>query len=306
MNDPNWKKVEKVVARLEKSISPNARIEHNQYLPDLTSEGTTRQCDVVIYTGNSPRETLHIVEVQDRESPMKINEFDGFVTKMKTVGAQHLICVTKQNYSTTIINRAKSLGPTVRLLTLKQIEPQNLPLNFGNSLVISQCIQRSYSNFDQSFPPNSDPTIPKDGTFHNKDDKFIVYRQIKFSLADYTTMYIKEKEINLIKGDNLIHVDSRKLSYPSFYLHNKKRNLFRFNYDVNVELVEKEIPISCSEYKQVNEDGADGWVVTVDGEYNGERFMFDITLIYDMKTGLIKGEYPKLTSALRGAKIVTN
>ena len=50
--DPKWKLVEKVIAILEKAISPNSHIEHNKKLLNLNSStGKKRQCDVVIKSG---------------------------------------------------------------------------------------------------------------------------------------------------------------------------------------------------------------------------------------------------------------
>jgi len=63
----DWKNLEHIVQLIEKSISPEAVVEHNQFLPVIGSPtGAKRQCDVVIRSGQKPRETITIVEVQDR------------------------------------------------------------------------------------------------------------------------------------------------------------------------------------------------------------------------------------------------
>ena len=99
-----WKLVEYVVKLIEQAISPDARVEHDVWLPDLTEASNKRQCDIVIWTGSLPRETITIVEVQDRNKPFDINTFDGLCKKMRKVGAQHLICVSKQDFPSSIIN----------------------------------------------------------------------------------------------------------------------------------------------------------------------------------------------------------
>ena len=98
-------------------------------LPVLTSKsGRTRQCDVVVEEGAEPRITRTLVEVQKRGSKPDETTFDGWLNKMRQIGAQHLVCVTESGFPTSIKERAQELGPTVRLLTLKQLEAGNWPI----------------------------------------------------------------------------------------------------------------------------------------------------------------------------------
>ena len=127
-SDPNWKLKEKIVTIIERHLEHDAVVERDRNLPVLTSKsGRTRQCDVVITEGAKPRQTISIVEVQDRGSKPTINDFEGWVTKMRQVGAQHLICVSEQGFPSSIEERADELGPTIRLLTLKQLEEHSSP-----------------------------------------------------------------------------------------------------------------------------------------------------------------------------------
>jgi hypothetical protein len=84
--------LEKLVQLIEQSLALDAIVERNVKLPILDSRiGATAQCDIVILTGKPPRETLTIVEVQDREKPVDINMFRGWQQKLQDVGAQHCI-----------------------------------------------------------------------------------------------------------------------------------------------------------------------------------------------------------------------
>lgn len=66
------KQLEQLVHLIEKSIEPNAQVEHNVQMPILNSRiGATTQCDIVIRTGTPPRQTITLVEVQDRGSQVK-------------------------------------------------------------------------------------------------------------------------------------------------------------------------------------------------------------------------------------------
>src|SRR5882757_4539567 len=84
---------EKIVHLLEQSLDPESKVEHDVKLPILHSpSGETAQCDIVITSGKKPRETLTLIEVQDRSSKVKPNDFRGWLKKVEEVGAQHLIC----------------------------------------------------------------------------------------------------------------------------------------------------------------------------------------------------------------------
>jgi hypothetical protein len=114
---------EKVVTILEKHIDHNAKVTCDVFLPVVAHpEMNPRQIDVLIETGTKSRPTYTIVEVQDRTSKPSRGEFDGWLEKMKEVGAQHLICVTKAGYTKSQIKKASFIGPSVRLFTLSQIE----------------------------------------------------------------------------------------------------------------------------------------------------------------------------------------
>ena len=72
------KYLERLVYLIEKSLDPEAKVEHDVNLPVLTSTiGATRQCDIVITQGTPPRETVTIIEVQDRTSKPPRNDFGG-------------------------------------------------------------------------------------------------------------------------------------------------------------------------------------------------------------------------------------
>jgi hypothetical protein len=49
--DPKWKLTEKIVALLERAITPEAEVKHNEKLRNFKT-GHERQCDVVIKYGH--------------------------------------------------------------------------------------------------------------------------------------------------------------------------------------------------------------------------------------------------------------
>ncbi len=125
------KDLERLVALIEASLTPEARVRHNVELPILNSPtGKTTQCDVVIYTGPKHREIITIVEVQDRNERVKPNDFRGWKLKLEEVGAQRLICVSRLDFPESIKEQAVLAGHSVILINIKEATPESLPLNF--------------------------------------------------------------------------------------------------------------------------------------------------------------------------------
>jgi hypothetical protein len=131
---------EKVVTILERHLDPDASVTCDEKLPVLSSPHRSRQIDVLIETGKGSRKTFTIVETQDRVDKPVETEFDGWLKKMRQVGAQHLICVTRAGYPSSILERAQEIGPTVRLYTLSQFEESNSSI-FPPSLVADSILQ---------------------------------------------------------------------------------------------------------------------------------------------------------------------
>lgn len=130
-----WKEVEEVAAMIERTLDPAADVVHNAWLPELVS-GQERQCDVVVRSGPEHRRTVSIVEVQDRGKSVDIGTLDGWIGKMRAVGAQHLICVSAEGFQSGAIQRAREVGPTIRLCTLQEIERDRWPVfAVGGSLL---------------------------------------------------------------------------------------------------------------------------------------------------------------------------
>lgn len=139
--EKKWKLLERVVALLEGSLTPDCRVEHDVQMPELVL-GNLRQCDVLVRSGRPPRETLTLVEVQDRSRKPDLDKYRGWCAKRELIGAQHLICVSAKGFSASVIADAKLRGPCVRLLTLKELEREGWPLN----LALGQAVVTEYTH----------------------------------------------------------------------------------------------------------------------------------------------------------------
>ena len=128
IEDSGWETREKVIAIIERHLSQDAKIERDVRLPVLYSLSDKRQCDIVISDGEEPRQTISIVEVQKRRTKPSVADFDGWYQKMRDVGAQHLICVSEKGFPKSVDNKVDRIGPTVRLLTFRQLEKSGWPI----------------------------------------------------------------------------------------------------------------------------------------------------------------------------------
>ncbi|EOX4130681.1 hypothetical protein ACPF4J_003850, partial [Vibrio cholerae] len=123
--------LEKIVESIERSISPFSSIRQNVMLPVLNSPtGRTRQCDVIIESGPEFRRNLTIVEVQDRKSQVNIATFNDWLQKLDDVGANSLICISRQEFPESIKEVARFQGNRVLLVNIKEETPETLPLKF--------------------------------------------------------------------------------------------------------------------------------------------------------------------------------
>ena len=190
--EPQWKTVEKVVALLEKSLAPEARVRHNVKLPCLTT-GHEEQCDVVIEMGQEPRVTRTIVEVQKRNERVKPNEFRGWCQKLRDVGANRLICVSAKPFPRSIKDKvAKELGPTVLLVRLEALEAKQWPFQIVNN---AMKVYKSKVEVDSTIKPN--PLL----IFHPDQNPFQEYTGELFSAASLPNVIRREGHAGPIAVD---------------------------------------------------------------------------------------------------------
>lgn len=273
----DWKIKEKVVAILEQNIEKNSRVKHNVQLPVLKSrKGRKRQCDVVITQGKKPRQTISIVEVQKRNSKTDINTFGGWVKKMEEVGAQHLICVSEKGFPASIIEEAELIGPSVRLLTLAQLEKDDWPIppnHFQEEMihaVYEKLIGMEYvpihlMKADPKKPKGRPNPSPFEKVFRTESGKLISVND----LMDY--QFFKEKgNLNSLPIQNNITVtvhfkweEKEGLEFMSDYNGWMKMRELKVHFQLSKK--KTEIKWYTSEYKQIN-FGELMWVLN--GKFN--------------------------------------
>ena len=258
--EPPWKHAQRIVAILEKSLSPNAKVQHDVWLPVIGMKELRRQCDVVITYGEQPRDFLSIVEVQKRNSKPDINTFDGWVTKMNDVGAQQLICVSAKGYPKSIINKVNErLGKRrVCLLTLEELIEGEMP---GLSLPIKSMVEKTQTFSIQSVGlMKLNHNVPASEFKLDTSDRVFGYNELeeRFSLLDLASLGLRYLESERhTKGlpvpnrfNSEFELGSGEGGELWFYWKGQRFNVSRLPIKIEVTIRATEVPVTIFLYKQ--------------------------------------------------------
>ncbi|MHA1128647.1 MAG: hypothetical protein ACTSRN_06830 [Alphaproteobacteria bacterium] len=278
---------EKVVTILERHIDQKAKVSCDVMMPVISNPALgKRQVDVLIETGTKDRPTRTIVEVQDRKSKPSRLEFDGWLEKMREVGAQHLMCVTSAGFPNSIVEKASTIGPTVRLFTLEQLEEARGAL-LPPTIMSNQMLVVAYEKLQavQVVPihpvqlhPSLDPSISPDPhakIFHPHGS------QVPVSTTDVVDFHLFRfpKNIEELPQDGTKF--TLKFGYDvssdapwKFIEANGWVELKRFDVIINLRIHTHPIEWEHHAYEQIG-SGEKGWILKGTTNYDGKE-----TLVY--------------------------
>ncbi|MFC7298902.1 hypothetical protein [Herminiimonas aquatilis] len=274
--------LEKIVEIIERSISPTAKIEQNIFLPILTStEGHTAQCDIVIRSGNPPRETVTLVEVQDRNSKVDINTFRGWEGKIDDVGAQHLICVSRKEFPSSIKEKASQSGSKIFLVTLKELSPERIPLEFIKFIFqYSHLDIKAIKSIRPFVAPGQLEKLGLEPMEHHLDDKaWSLDGKNWLSLLDICRGKVDLEKMPSAANGYIEGTDSLSFNLTDneqlFYCHNGE--FVRIGLDCEFEWAfeHAEVPMSVASYEQ-DKHGALAWLFEV--KHNSKSGLISVKL----------------------------
>ncbi|SDX55475.1 hypothetical protein SAMN05444411_106209 [Lutibacter oricola] len=265
MNKKDGKYFEHLVELIERSIDPDAKIEQDVQMPILNSiNGYTTQCDIVITKGKKPRETITIIEVQDRNSKIKPNDYRGWIQKLDEIGAQHLICVSRQNFPASIIEKVSMSGNKVSLIKLSELDIDNIPIDFFgfksryvDFQILKVVFKKTITNKHQiSATKVKEYLLSKEA---HPDNKIFTYDKTNLiSLYELVKEYNKTNE-NGESGRSLFqsNFDSEKCLYLTY-----KKEFIQVGLEVEYDwkIIKENLPVSLMSYEQ-NEYGTLAWVL---------------------------------------------
>ena len=119
-----WKRLENLVATLQKEFSPEARVEKNIRVRGRRS-GTDRQIDVAVRVKTGQFELFIAIDCKDYGSKVDVKDVEEFMGLVEDVGAHQGALVTTVGYTEAAKKRAEVAG--MRLFTLVDAESQDWP-----------------------------------------------------------------------------------------------------------------------------------------------------------------------------------
>lgn len=118
VGDPEWKRFEKLVARIHIALCRDAEVKWSEKLIDTS--GTERQIDVTIRTKTGPHQMLGIIQCKYEKRPVSITEVEAFTVVKKDLNAATAILVSRSGFQSGA--EAKAKLHDIRLWTLDEAE----------------------------------------------------------------------------------------------------------------------------------------------------------------------------------------
>jgi hypothetical protein len=265
INDGSF--LERLVQVIEQSLAPGSIVERNVKLPILSSgSGATAQCDVVIRSGIPARQTITIVEVQDRQVPVDINEFRGWQQKLLDVGAQHLYCVSRKPFPQSIKEKAALSGNTIKLITLTELDAEKIPINFFKTTFIYHDVDvPQIRKKEVIFPSLQGEKSVERLAAVVKDLSQLNTNDLKFSFTPPVLTALSTICIHHVSGrkDVAAHTETLALGFdrPVFYLYALQKFVpIKLNIEFTWTSKRVEIPVAILSYDQ-DDHGALAWVL---------------------------------------------
>jgi hypothetical protein len=101
-------KLEILIAKIQKSLAPNATVEHNVQLP--TRDGLrTRQVDVLVRDNIGRYEFLIVIDCKDHSRKLDVRGVGEFYDLVTDVGAHRGVLVCPKGFTSGALSRAKEL-----------------------------------------------------------------------------------------------------------------------------------------------------------------------------------------------------
>jgi len=273
--EPRWRFIERTVAVLERMLAPGALVLHDQAIPEA-STGIMRQCDVAVWYGVPPRQTLAaIAEVQDRGEKAGLQDFDAWCVKREKVGAQRLICVSREGFTSDVQKSAAAAGDIVSLMTL--CEAGQRPPFLAATEIASHLQVLHYRDAKAMFR-DAAPA----GNFLVNAEIFEIPGNLKKvsldSLASFALRRGYAKDIQRHQVDDVFHDLTYKVPFCAagqpLLLNHEGRTYFveEVFFSDRIEEVHQGLQSVPLAYEQTGINGALAWVLLGKGFYRGKEF----------------------------------
>jgi len=122
MDEPKWKKFEKLVYEIQKELTGDAAVKLNDSIPGVDSK-TDRQIDISIRKSVGPYAILIVVDCKDHSVPLDVKEIESFAGMVKDVRANRGALITSTGFTEAALNLARNHGiDTFRLIDTESVD----------------------------------------------------------------------------------------------------------------------------------------------------------------------------------------
>lgn len=108
-NEPKWKRFEKLVARVQRELAPNALVTHDDRIKGYESE-TLRQIDISVRQKIGQYDILIVIDCKDYAVPVDVNDVGEFITRVKDVRANKGAMVAASGFTDTAKRMGENAG----------------------------------------------------------------------------------------------------------------------------------------------------------------------------------------------------
>ncbi len=122
MTSPKWKKFEKVVYEIQKTLAQDADVKLDDSLYGHDSK-QNRQIDISIKRSIGQYKLLIIIDCKDYDKPLDVKDIGEFATVLRDVKANKGAMISSQGFTKAALELAKTYGiDTLRLIDTKNVD----------------------------------------------------------------------------------------------------------------------------------------------------------------------------------------
>jgi hypothetical protein len=122
--EKKWKRFEDLAAQIQRTLSPQSRVEQNVRMKGRAS-GVDRQIDIAVWTQAGQFELFVAIDCKDHQTKVDVKDVEAFIGLVKDVGANKGALISALGYTQAAKNVADAAG--VNLYTLVDAESEDWP-----------------------------------------------------------------------------------------------------------------------------------------------------------------------------------
>lgn len=118
MNIPEWQQLEELIAEIQRSVTPDSEVRHNDKIRGRS--GRLRQVDVTIRSRVGLTDVLIAIECKRQKRPVTIEQVEAFASKLRDIGASEGIIVSASGFAAGA--EAMAREHRIQLLTFREAQ----------------------------------------------------------------------------------------------------------------------------------------------------------------------------------------